>query len=338
MPLKSYGVLKGKAIEVRLGAGQSPHYQVRLVDDTTDYRIAINVKSQLPPSDVAFIVLERFQHPLTARVEPLPLGFTTLPSQPDSGALDFIRGNLFNRNDMRPLPFSVPGFDNDLNEKIDRVMQRAVGDERALVYAFGERWGPEPGVKDKYFGFLPGNGVHDIHMNQGNAGRFVGDDGVYQDGGLLVHFPDQREWTAVFLKFQSQSWHTDDRTGHAITPPPPPGEPQPPTTEEPDGLVRIVAALVNSVRSPEVEQVTLLNTAPHVVSLEGWALLDTQKARLPLSGAMDAGATHVVTITRPLALSNRGGVITLVDEKGLKVDGVSYTREQAKQPGWTLVF
>ena len=47
MPLKSYGVLKGKAIEVRLGAGSTPHYQVRIVDDTTDYRIAINVKSQL---------------------------------------------------------------------------------------------------------------------------------------------------------------------------------------------------------------------------------------------------------------------------------------------------
>lgn len=42
VPLRSYGVLKGKAIEVRLGAGQSPHYQVRVIDDTTDYRIAVN--------------------------------------------------------------------------------------------------------------------------------------------------------------------------------------------------------------------------------------------------------------------------------------------------------
>ncbi len=57
------------------------------------------------------------------------LGFTRLPSGPGTGALDFIRGNLFDRTKMRPLPFSVPGFDNDLNEKIDRVMQRAVGDE-----------------------------------------------------------------------------------------------------------------------------------------------------------------------------------------------------------------
>jgi uncharacterized protein YukJ len=345
MPLHSYGVLKGKAIEVRLGAGQSPHYQVRLVDDTTDYRIAINVKSQMSPSELEFIVLERYQHPITGLVEGLGLGFTRLQSGPGTGALDFIRGNLFDRTEMRPLPFSLPGFDNDLNEKIDRVMQRAVADERALVYAFGERWGPETGKKDKYFGFTPGNGIHDIHMNQGNSGRFVGDDGVYQDGGLLVHFPDQREWVGIFLKFQSQSWHTADGTGHALTASPAPGpvpglpsEPAPPTHEEPDGLVRIVAALVNSVSSPEQEVVTLINTAPHDVSLEGWALLDTQKARLPLRGTLRPGATTTVSLSSPLALSNKGGVITIVDDKGLKVHGVAYTKEQARQPGWTLVF
>lgn len=345
MPLRAYGVLKGKAIEVRLGAGQSPHYQVRIVDDTTDYRIAVNVKSQLAPSDVEFIVLERFAHPITSVVEGLPRGFTTLQRKPGTGALDFIRGNLFDRTKMRPLPFSVPGFDNDLNEKLDRVMQRAVADERSLVYAFGERWGPEPSVKDKYFGFLPGNGVHDIHMNQGNSAGFIGDNGVYQDGGLLVHFPTQHEWTAVFLKFQSQSWHTDDTTGHAITPPlpaPPPGPTAPhpvlPTTDEPNGLVRIVAALVNSTASPEVEVVTLLNTAPHPLSLQGWALLDTQKKRLGLSGTLSAGSTIAVRIQQPLALSNKGGIITLLDEKGLKVHGVSYTKEQARDPGWTLVF
>jgi uncharacterized protein YukJ len=346
MPLRSYGVLIGKAIEVRLGAGQSPHYQVRIIDDTTDYRIAVNVKSQQAPSEVEFLVVERFQHPITAVVEQLPKGFRQLASTPSSGALDYIRGNLFDRADMRPLPFSVPGFDNDLNEKLDRVMQRAVADETALVYAFGERWGPEAAVKDKYFGFLPGNGVHDIHMNQGNAGRFAGDNGVFQDGGLLVHFPDQGEWTAVFLKFQSQAWHTDDRTGNRIgdepplppVPPVPPQPPEPPTTEDPNGLVRIVAALVNATQSPEVEVVTLLNTAPHNLDLAGWALLDTQKLRLPLSGVLDAGATRTVRIQQPLALSNKGGVITLVDDKGLKVHGVSYTRDQARHPGWTIVF
>ena len=147
MALRAYGLLKGKAIEVRLGAGQSPHYQVRIIDDTTDYRIAVNVKSQLPPSEVEYIILENFQHPITPIVEQFPKGFTPLERKPGSGALDFIRGNLFDRSQMRPLPFSVPGFDNDLNEKLDRVMQRAVADEDAMVYAFGERWGPEPGKR-----------------------------------------------------------------------------------------------------------------------------------------------------------------------------------------------
>jgi uncharacterized protein YukJ len=327
-----------------LGAGQSPHYQVRVIDNTTDYRIAINVKSQLAPSEVEYIVVESFSHPITDIAETFPVGFTSLRRAAGSGALDFIRGNLFDRTQMKPLPFSVPGFDNDLNEKIDRIMQRAIADEAAVVYAFGERWGPEASVKDKYFGFLPGNGIHDIHMNQGNSGRFKDDDGVYQDGGILVHFTDQQQWVAVFLKFQSQAWHTDDVTGHALSSPP--VTPQPgtvpvtplPTSEDPQGLVRIIAALVNDTASPEREAITLLNTAPHDITLDGWAILDTQKARLPLSGVLTAGATRVVTLDRPLALSNKGGVITLVDESGLKVHGVAYTREQARNPGWTLVF
>ena len=31
-------------------------------------------------------------------------------------------------------------------------------------------------------------------------------------------------------------------------------------------------------------------------------------------------------------------MITLLDNKGLKVDGVAYTEEQTKKEGWTLVF
>jgi uncharacterized protein YukJ len=40
----------------------------------------------------------------------------------------------------------------------------------SVIYAFGAKWGPEKGKPDKYFKFVPGNGIHDIHMNQGNSG------------------------------------------------------------------------------------------------------------------------------------------------------------------------
>ena len=345
MPLKNYGMLKGKAIEVRPGAGQNPHYQVRIVDDTTDYRIAINVQSALSPSELEYLIDDRFTHPITSMLQEAPLGFTHIASKPGTTALDYIRGNLFERTKMRILPFNVPGLDNDLNEKIDGVMQRAVADEEALVYAFGERWGPEQNKKDKYFGFLPGNGIHDIHMNQSNVGQFMGDDGVWQDGGVLIHFPAQDQWVAVFLKFQSQGWHTDDKTGHKIGPTEPvlppefPTHPPPlPTSDDPQGLVRIVAALVNSVQSPEVEIVTLVNASPREISLEGWALMDTQKNKQKLTGKLNAGEARAIRVGKPVALSNKGGIITILDETGLKVDGVSYTKAQASNPGWTIVF
>ena len=131
---------------------------------------------------------------------------------------------------MRPLPF-IPGFDNDLNDKIDRVMQRAVGDEAALVYAFGERWGPEPGVKDKYFGFLPGNGIHDIHMNQGNRRTAQTRKQRLPGWRLDLLLSGQDRYVGYFTKFQSQTWHTDDETGHRIGGPEPTG---PPTSEDPE--------------------------------------------------------------------------------------------------------
>jgi hypothetical protein len=37
-------------------------------------------------------------------------------------------------------------------------------------------------------------------------------------------------------------------------------------------------------------------------------------------------------------LGNRGGLISLLDPDGLKVDGVAYTKTQAEREGWSLVF
>ena len=57
--------------------------------------------------------------------------------------------------------------------------------------------------------------MHDIHMNQGNDKSHAGDDGVYQDGCLIFQYPDGK-YRAFFMAFQSQSFHTDNKTGHTI--------------------------------------------------------------------------------------------------------------------------
>ena len=47
-------------------------------------------------------------------------------------------------------------------------------------------------------------------MNQGNVEKWKGDNGIWQDGGILIHFEKEEEWIGIFLAFQSQSWCTDD--------------------------------------------------------------------------------------------------------------------------------
>ena len=339
MGLKEYGVLRGRVVAAQREDGtDTPHYQVRVTAVGIDYRIAVNVMSQLSPSELLFIVIEDFQHPLTQRLPALAEGFTALPKQPDTAALDFIRGNLFNRLDMRLLPPSLPGDDNDLSDRLAHYVDRAASEPDALIYAFGERWGPETGKPDKVFHFEPGNGLHDIHMNQGNDPSHRGDDGVWQDGGLILRFPSTSQWVAIFLAFQSQAWHTDDTTGHTL-PGPTPGPGPAPHPSEPDFRVRIVAALVNPIGpAPEAETVTLLNATPEAIDLAGWQLIDRSEQTQKLEGQIEAGATRVVAVTPPLALGNKGGTITRVDASGLKVDGVAYTKDAASAEGWTIVF
>jgi uncharacterized protein YukJ len=335
MPLERYGVLKGSVVDARREDDpDTPHYQVHVHADGMSYRLAVNVKSMLSPSELLFLVDDSFRHPLTAGLPELPHGFTELQRGSGSLALDFIRGNLFDRLQLRLLPHSLPGPDNDLSDRIEHFVGRARQEQDSEVYAFGERWGPEEDKPDKIFEFVPGNGVHDIHMNQGNHPQFAQDDGVWQDGALIFRFPSTDQWVAIFLAFQSQAWHTDDYTGHAIT------ESGPvPGPSEPDQVVRIVGALVNPIGpAPEPETITLLNASPGQVELAGWTIADRFKNKQSLSGKIAAGTTLTVPVQPPVQLGNRGGIISLLDDRELKVDGVAYTEQNAQREGWTLVF
>src|SRR5262245_25158469 len=340
MPLKNYGVLKGRALEAKREDDPStPHYQVHVLAGGAHYRIAVNAKSLTSPSELLFLVDDDFQHPLTARLPALSEGFTPLAHAPGGQSLDYIRANLFDRLDMRPLPSTLPGPDNDLSDRLEHFVRRAIEEPGAAIYAFGQRWGPEPQSRDKIFKFLPGLGVHDIHMNQGNVAPFLGDDGVWQDGGLVLQLASPAQWVAIFLAFQSQAWHTDDTTGHTSPDTPGPGPGPQPGPTEPDHVIRIIAALVNLIGpAPERETVTILNASPGPIDLSGWQIADKLKNKHGLSGRIEAGGTQVISLPPTVQLGNKGGIITLLDSRGLKVDGVAYTEDQAKKEGWTLVF
>jgi uncharacterized protein YukJ len=344
MPLKHYGILKGRPIgAVPEIDPDTPHYQVHIVANDVDYRIAVNVKSNSRTnSELQYFVNTDFHHPILLSLLPLPIGFTPVQQLQDGMALDYIRGNLFDLTQMRILPYHVPGPQNDLNELLDEHVQRAIQDSNAMIYAFGQRWGPEPRTRDKVFRFRPGNGMHDIHMNQGNDASHAKDNGVWQDGGLLIHFPSSHRWVGIFLKFQSQTTHTQEGTGHRIdllTEPIAWAVKHPDRACPPDKIIRIIAAQVNPFGGkPEIETVTLLNPSPDDINLKGWSLVDRMKHPHPLSGTIASGDTLKITLSPQVQLGNKGGIITLLNAQGLKVDGVSYTKDQAADEGWSVVF
>lgn len=211
MALKKYGVLKGIVVG-HLRDADDDHYQILIKAGSTMHRIAVNVESAAPnaPSIVLFQTTTSLPAPWTSQLKALPEGYKKLPSKPNGLALDYVRSGIVKPKTMKPVPPDAPGVDNDLKDKLEDAIVKAIATPGSAVYALGEKWGPETNKKDQYFHFKPGNGIHDIHMNQGNSGKYKKDNGVYQDGAVLIELPGDK-WRAFFFAFQSQTFDTDDK-------------------------------------------------------------------------------------------------------------------------------
>jgi uncharacterized protein YukJ len=209
----NYGVLKG-TVAGHLRNADDDHYQILVHAGKTVWRIASNVKSAAPnaPSTVLFQASTSLPEDFMAALRGLDAGFKKLPPKPGGLAIDYVRGGLVRPKSMKEVPPDKPGADNDLKDKLEDAVVKAIAQQGTCIYAFGDRWGPEPKA-DKYFKFSPGNGIHDIHMNQGNSGKYKKDNGIYQDGALVIDYPDGKV-RAFFFAFQSQTFETDDKTGH----------------------------------------------------------------------------------------------------------------------------
>jgi uncharacterized protein YukJ len=214
MPLRRYGVLKARPVDRRQGGGRSPHYHIHAVDHGEDYRISVSVRSKPGPSQLLYRIDDRFEHPLLTKLRDLPMGFCGLASEPAGVALDYVRGQLLRADEMQELAWDVPGPDDDFNELLHLWIGRALRDEDALIFAFGERFGPVHGP-DRHFGFRPSTGIYNVHMNQGSDAAYTDLDGPWQDGAVLLWFPAivedgqvklRERWVAVFVAFASQRW------------------------------------------------------------------------------------------------------------------------------------
>jgi len=108
---------------------------------------------------------------------------------------------------LLPKSFLAGSRQNDLNNEVVDLLNRAIADANGTIYAFGSSYADSNGVQ----------GIHDIHMNQGNPpGNHDADNGVWQDGAIFINLPAMSTWLAVFIAFQTQSWDTDNATGDVL--------------------------------------------------------------------------------------------------------------------------
>jgi hypothetical protein len=224
------------------------------------------------------------------------------------------------------------------------VVSRQLSDLKASggeLVAFGSHFHdavPKPGI-DTEFGTK--DGMHDIHMNQGNApGEHDEDNGVFNDGGLILRFPDHV--TGLFFRFKTQFLPTDaqgDRipgvskeippsaTPIDVPSVPDPGEPNPVLPS-----VYVEKALVNPAGDdPALEVVVIGNTTLDAVDLTGWSILDKNNLAETLAGVTlpAGGSVPIVLSGNGAQLSNKGGTIRLLNRDGVLVHAVSYSKADA---------
>lgn len=347
MPIKKYGVWVAQPVRVSAERAQedprTPHIHLFYDDNpngdsNNERRASINVKSSSALSELVFWHEQDFRHPIVDKLAQLDMGFAELPSVSGGIALDYIRGNVIDLKAGRILPHDQPGPLDDIIDYVLPELQSAIN-RSATIYLFGEPYGDM-------------QGIHDVHMNQGSQGRFRKYNGVWQDGGIIIHYRQQNRFAGIFLAFASQAAHTDEQSGDAL-----PGSRNlaqliagspvdDAVTIDDDLRVAIVAALVNPVggeNQPDSpgrpEMVYVLNRTTAGISLKGWSVLNKSEQQHVISGDLWLAPGSLQPIVMEGApLSNKGGLITLLDEAGNKVDGVQYTKEMSSREGELVIF
>jgi len=209
MPVRNYSVLKGTPVEGAVFQPinpqlDKPHYHIHIKNaDGEEFDVAVNILSD--DGSMVLFEIKAGSAPKDASVlEALMPGLTPL-SLNNPVALDYVKQNLVTKAQMTSLPASDT-LDTPLSQKIDALIKAAIADPNGLVYAWGSVFGDQG--KSPFWGFTPDNGIHDIHMNQGNPPQnHDSDNGADQDGALAVFA--NGAYTTVFVAFQSQSFNTD---------------------------------------------------------------------------------------------------------------------------------
>ena len=208
--IQGYGVIRGRPSEPRVvePSGDAPHYHILLeTRDGQKFDASVDIYDKLNGgAEVLFLLVAPFTPPGTDAEAwlALPSGATTIGPAGSGGlGLDYLRQDLVTRDRMSLLPVDPSTIGTTLTGPVADLVNRAIADPTAEVFAFGKMFAGGGRASNPVFGFTPDAGIHDMHLNQGEPG----DQGnTYEDGALIVHFASDNHWEAAFFAFQDQSF------------------------------------------------------------------------------------------------------------------------------------
>ncbi len=207
MPIASYSLLRGQPTSGKVvSSTDDTHYQITLQATGGPFIAAVNTEST-DGSEVLYAIQPNFQPANPAALLALAPGMHTLSSTPGGLALDYVREQIagkpmITRAQMTLLPIdhTIINHATRLKNAVDILLNQTIAD-RGTIFAFGSAYADHGKV----------DGIHNIHMNQGNPlNSFGQDNGIWQDGSLFIYLPTPQTWTVVFLAFQTESWTTDN--------------------------------------------------------------------------------------------------------------------------------
>ena len=180
------------------------HLHLTLAVSGGDWDVAINVGTNDADDLLTYKLVYDSHHPITADLAAAEPGFLDLSDTDVLPALDFMRSDILNETGVWRMSDVIDGSNAvEPIASVTRLVTRAK-DQGCDIYIFGRRY------------VTGGEGIHDIHMNQGSTGSFLhrnGDDtndhnDIWQDGALLVDL-GEGGWAAYFSAFERQLVPTD---------------------------------------------------------------------------------------------------------------------------------
>ncbi|MBB6187550.1 DUF2278 family protein [Rhodanobacter sp. MP7CTX1] len=201
--LPSYGVVIGTYQNYTKNQGQWLHVDLNINAAKSVYQAAVDVNE--PNGLFQYQVFNKLDSSLFTAISSLPDGYHHLASNAMSGAIDYARSPILQRP-LGCLSVFFVIFDAIFRSNL-QTWTNVTGDEagNALVSLLGNS------TKLYAFGapYTSGNGVHDVHCNQGDPpGDKQSLDGIWQDGAVFALLQDGT-LSAYLGKFSTQSLNTD---------------------------------------------------------------------------------------------------------------------------------